>query len=180
MKKAVIGFVATQVQTEAIVTQLRSEGIPPTDISVLLPDKRNPREFTHEKNTTAPEGAVTGTVAGGVVVGALGLLAGIGALAIPGLGPLIAAGPIMAALSGIAAGGVVGGVAGALVGAGIPEYEAKFYESRLRDGNVLIAVHTEDADVRKTVLHTFKQMGVRDVTTQTESTVPRKERTSSS
>ena len=110
--------------------------------------------------------------------GVFGLLAGIGALAIPGLGPLIAAGPIMGALSGLGAGGVVGGVVGALVGSGIPEYEAKFYEGRLRDGNILLAVHTENADIRKRVLHVFRQMGVRDVSTQTEATVPRKERPS--
>lgn len=178
MKKAVIGFVATQPQAETIVTQLRADGISPTDISVLMPDKRNAHEFTHDKATKAPEGAVAGTSAGGLVGGVLGLLAGIGALAIPGLGPLIAAGPIVAALSGIGAGGVVGGVVGALVGSGIPEYEAKFYESRLRDGNILLAVHTENADIRHRVLHVFKQMGVKDVSTQTEATVPRKERPS--
>ena len=177
MKKAVIGFVATQVQAEAIVTQLRADGISPSDISVLMPDKRNVHEFTHDRHTKAPEGEVIGSVAGGIVVGALGLLAGLGALAIPGLGPLIAAGPIMAALSGIGAGGVVGGVVGALVGAGIPEYEAKFYEARLRDGNILLAVHTENADIRRGIVDAFKRLGVRDVTTRTEATVPRRERT---
>ena len=177
MKKAVIGFVATQVQAEAIVTQLRADGISPSDISVLMPDKRNLHEFTHNRSTKAPEGAVAGTALGGVLIGALGLLAGIGALAIPGFGPLIAAGPIMAVLSGIGAGGVFGGVVGALVGSGIPEYEAKFYEARLRDGNILLAVHTENADIRRQIVDTFKKMGVRDVTTQTEATVPRRERT---
>jgi len=177
MKKAVIGFVAVQVQAEAIVTQLRADGVSPSDISVLMPDKRNVHEFTHDKSTKAPEGAVTGTAVGGLLVGALGLLAGIGALAIPGLGPFIAAGPIMAALSGIGAGGVVGGVVGALVGSGIPEYEAKFYEARLHDGNILVAVHTENADIRRQIVNVFKKLGVRDVSTQTENHVPRKERT---
>lgn len=177
MKKAVIGFVATQVQAEAIVTQLRADGISPSDISVLMPDKRNVHEFTHDRHTKAPEGEVIGSVVGGFFVGALGLLAGIGALAVPGLGPLIAAGPIMAALSGVGAGGVVGGVVGALVGSGIPEYEAKFYEARLRDGNILLAVHTENGDIRHMIVDTFKRMGVKDVTTHTEATVPRRERT---
>jgi hypothetical protein len=177
MKKAVIGFVATQVQAEAIVTQLRADGISPSDISVLMPDKRNLHEFTHDRHTKAPEGEVIGSVVGGFFVGALGLLAGIGALAIPGLGPLIAAGPIMGGLSGIGAGSVVGGVVGALVGSGIPEYEAKFYEARLRDGNILLAVHTENTDIRRMIVDTFKRMGVKDVTTQTEAHVPRRERT---
>jgi hypothetical protein len=177
MKKAVIGFVATQIQAEAIVTQLRADGISPSDMSVLMPDKRNVHEFTHDRHTKAPEGELIGSVVGGFFIGTLGLLAGIGALVLPGLGPLIAAGPIMAAFSGIGAGGVVGGVVGALVGAGIPEYEAKLYEARLRDGNILLAVHTEHPDIRRRIVDTFKRMGVRDVTTHTEATVPRHERT---
>src|SRR5689334_3823428 len=115
-KQAVIGLVQTEAQAEAIVNSLRSEGFSTEDVSVLFPDKAGTRDFAHEKNTKAPEGAITGVGAGGVIGGTLGLLAGIGALAIPGLGPFIAAGPIMAALSGAAAGATVGGIAGALVG----------------------------------------------------------------
>jgi len=142
MKKAVIGFAATQEQAEAIATRLRAVGFGTNDISVLFPDKRNTKEFAHKQSTKAPEGATVGASAGGVVGGTLGLLAGIGALAIPGLGPFIAAGPIMAALSGAAAGAGVGGITGALVGMGIPEIEAKKYEGKVRGGNLLIAVHT--------------------------------------
>ena len=174
MKKAVIGFVATQVQAEAIVTQLRADGISPSDISVLMPDKRNVHEFTHDRHTKAPEGEVIGSVVGGFFVGALGLLAGIGALAIPGFGPLIAAGPIMAALSGIGAGGVVGGVVGALVGAGLPEYQAKMYEGRLRDGNILLAIHVEDGKEKDRAKDVLKNMGAHDISSTGETKAPQK------
>src|SRR5205807_9076492 len=113
------------------------------DISVLLPDKTGTRDFAHEKGTKAPEGAVTGAGTGGILGGALGWLAGIGAIAIPGLGPFIAAGPIMAALSGAAIGASAGGILGTLVGMGIPEYEAKRYESKIREGRILLSVHSE-------------------------------------
>ncbi|HEX4515412.1 MAG TPA: DUF3341 domain-containing protein [Polyangiaceae bacterium] len=176
MKKAVIGFAATQNQAEAIATRLRSEGFATNDISVLFPDKRNTKEFAHKQSTKAPEGATAGAGAGGIVGGTLGLLAGIGALAIPGLGPFIAAGPIMAALSGAAAGAGVGGVTGALIGMGIPEYEAKMYEGTLREGNILLSVHTEDDTMRKRALEIFKEMGVKDAKTKTEASVPRDQR----
>jgi len=143
MKKAVIGIVDNVSQAEAMVDELqRTPHIGINDISVLLPDKRATHDFAHEHNTKAPEGAVTGASAGGILGGTLGLLAGIGALAIPGIGPLIAAGPVLAALSGAAAGAAVGGISGALVGMGIPEIEARSYEGKLRGGNILIAVHT--------------------------------------
>ena len=173
---AVFGIYPTSGAVDGAVESLRASGFRATDISVLFPENVGTKDFAHEKGTKAPEGATTGGATGFVVGGALGWLAGIGALAIPGLGPFIAAGPIMAALSGIGAGGVVGGVVGALVGSGIPEYEAKFYEARLRDGNILLAVHTENADIRRMIVDTFKRMGVKDVTTQTEATVPRHER----
>ena len=175
MKKAVIGFAATQDQAEAIATRLRGEGFATNDISVLFPDNRNTKDFAHKQNTKAPEGAVAGASAGGLLGGTLGLLAGIGALAIPGLGPFIAAGPIMAALSGAAAGAGVGGVTGALVGMGIPEYEAKMYEGKLRDGNILLSVHTEDDNMRKRAVDIFKEMGVKDVKTKSEASVPNKQ-----
>ncbi len=173
MKKAVIGIVETQEQANALVQQLAADGFANDDISALFPDDRGTKAFAHEHNTKAPEGAVTGASAGGIVGGALGVLAGIGALAIPGLGPFIAAGPIMAGLSGIAAGAAVGGLTGALVGMGIPEMEAKVYESRLKAGNILISVHTEDGESRKRAVEAFKRAGVKDVSTQTEATPPK-------
>lgn len=145
-KKSVLCLAKTYAQADRIVTRLRSCGFAYNDISALFPDKQTTRDFAHEKHTKAPEGAATGAGTGGLVGGALGLLAGIGSLAIPGVGPLIAAGPIMAALSGAAVGAAVGGIAGALIGLGIPEYEAKRYEGKIRDGRILISVHTESND----------------------------------
>jgi len=143
MKKAVIGIVETRAQAETVVDTLRRSGsIAVRDISVLLPDVQGTHDFAHEHHTKAPEGAAAGAGAGGVLGGTLGLLAGIGALAIPGVGPLIAAGPVLAALSGAAAGAAVGGLTGALIGLGIPELEARAYEGKVRGGNILIAVHT--------------------------------------
>src|SRR5580698_2208249 len=139
MKKAVMCIVQNRVAAESIVGQLLSAGFTNNDISVLFPDKAGTKDFAHEHSTKAPEGAVAGVGTGGVIGGTLGLLAGIGALAIPGLGPFIAAGPLLAALSGAAVGAAVGGIAGALVGMGIPEYEAKRYEGKIRKGNVLIS-----------------------------------------
>ena len=176
MKKAVIAVVETRAQAEAIVQQLHQQGFMSSDISVLFPNKQGTSDFAHEHNTKAPEGAVAGAGTGGLLGGGLGLLAGIGALAIPGLGPFIAAGPIMAALSGAAAGAAVGGITGALIGMGIPEYEAKVYEGKLRSGNLLISVHTEDAQERARAEEVFKRMAVKDVSTTTEASVPRDER----
>jgi hypothetical protein len=176
MKKAVIAIVPTQLMAETIAVDLTKAGFRTQDISVLFPDKRGTTDFAHEHHTKAPEGAAAGAGAGGLLGGTLGLLAGIGALAIPGLGPFIAAGPIMAALSGVAAGAAVGGLAGALVGMGIPEYEAKVYEGKIRDGNILISVHTDDGNERTRALAVFKRHGVTDATTQSESKVPRNER----
>src|SRR5690242_1302598 len=173
MKKAVFCTAATQTQAESIVNQLRAAGFVDNDISVLFPDKRGTHDFAHEHNTKAPEGAVTGAGTGGVVGGTLGLLAGIGALAIPGLGPFIAAGPLMAALSGAAAGATVGGITGALVGMGIPEIEAKQYEGKLRDGNILVSVHTEDSDIRRRAREIMERNSATDVATVGEESVPK-------
>ncbi|HEY1957442.1 MAG TPA: DUF3341 domain-containing protein [Polyangiaceae bacterium] len=173
MKKAVIAIVPTEALAESIAARLHEVGFATNDISVLFPDTRTTKNFAHEKNTKAPEGAIAGVGAGGAIGGTLGLLAGIGALAIPGLGPFIAAGPIMAALSGAAAGASVGGVAGALVGMGIPELEAKTYEGQIRNGNVLIAVHTEDSEMRKKALEVFKASGVKNPSTKSEERVPK-------
>jgi hypothetical protein len=140
---AVFGIYPSVSQAERAVDTLIQAGFSNGDISVLLPDQRGTRDFAHEKDTKAPEGTTTGVTAGGVIGGTLGVLAGIGALAIPGLGPFIAAGPIMGGLAGLGVGGAVGGVIGALVGMGIPEYEAKRYEGRLKNGGVLLSVHCD-------------------------------------
>ena len=173
MKNAVFGIANTSAQAESIVEGLQASGFSTSDISVLLPDKEGTRDFAHEKNTKAPEGATTGGLAGMGVGGALGLLAGIGALAIPGLGPFIAAGPIMAALSGAAVGGATGGLIGALIGLGIPELEAKQYEGKVRAGNILISVHTEDSDERCRAKDILEKFGATDVSSTGEASVPK-------
>ncbi len=153
--KSVYAIATSEGQVNQIVDSLTKSGFSSNDISVLFPDKNTTHEFSHEKNTKAPEGAITGVAAGGVLGGTLGLLVGIGALAIPGVGPLIAAGPLLAALSGAAAGATVGGIAGGLVGLGIPEIEAKRYENRIAEGNILIsviAISGDDVDRAKEIL----------------------------
>lgn len=169
----VIGIVETEIQAENIVSALQAAGVAPADVSVLLPDKRGTRDFAHQHNTKAPEGAVAGVTGGGVVGGTLGLLAGIGALAIPGLGPFIAAGPLMATLSGAAAGAALGGITGALIGLGIPEIEAKKYEGKLRGGNVLMAVHVDNSDERKRAEEILKRNDAHDITSTSEASVPK-------
>ncbi len=144
--KSVYAIATSEGHANRIVDNLTRAGFSSNDISALFPDKRTTHEFSHEKNTKAPEGAVTGVAAGGVIGGAFGLLAGIGALAIPGVGPLIAAGPLLAALTGAAAGATVGGIAGGLIGLGIPEIDAKRYETRIAEGNILISVYAETGD----------------------------------
>lgn len=168
MSKAVLGIARNRIQTEAVVEQLHEIGFSYHDVSVLFPDKESSHNFTHEKSTKAPEGAAAGAGAGGVVGGTLGLLAGIGLLAIPGLGPLVAAGPIMAALSGLAVGATVGGLAGALIGLGIPEYEARIYEGKLKEGNILIAVHTETQIEVERATKIMEQTGVKDISAMAE------------
>ncbi len=163
MEKAVICIAKSEEQAVRIVNQLKEAGFSNNDISVLLPDRAGTRDFAHELHTKAPEGAATGAMAGGVAAGVLGWLAGIGSLAIPGVGPLIAAGPIMAALSGAAAGGAVGGLTGALIGFGIPEYEAKQYEGKVKNGNILISVHTEDSKERSAAKEIFDRAHAGDI-----------------
>jgi hypothetical protein len=145
-KTAVFGIYSSVGQAERAVDALILERFSDADVSVLLPDSQGSKDFAHEKHTKAPEGTTTGAAAGGTIGGTLGLLAGIGALAIPGLGPFIAAGPIMGALAGLGVGGAVGGLVGALVGMGIPEYEAKRYEGRIKDGGVLLSVHCDTSE----------------------------------
>lgn len=151
---------------------LRNAGFSLDEVSALLPDKGGTRDFAHEKHTKAPEGAVAGASAGGAIGGGIGLLAGIGALAIPGLGPFIAAGPIMAAMSGAAAGATVGGLTGALIGMGIPELEAKKYEGKLREGNILLSVHTDDGAERSRAKKVLENAGAVDISTVSEESVP--------
>ena len=162
---------ATAAQTEAIIRNLKTAGFSSNDISVLMADKSGTKDFAHEHNTKAPEGAATGAGTGAVLGGALGWLAGIGALAIPGLGPFIAAGPIMAALSGAAVVGAVGGITGALVGMGIPEFEAKRYEGKVKSGSCLISVHSEDSNETKRAKEIYERAGAQDITTAGEAAV---------
>jgi hypothetical protein len=169
MKRSALCLVDSEAQADAIVGKLRSAGFSDNDISVLFPDKGSTRDFAHKKETKMPEGATVGAGTGGVVGGTIGLLAGIGALAIPGLGPFIAAGPIMAALSGGAIGAGVGGLTGALVGLGIPEYEAKRYEGKVKEGGILISVHSESNDETSRAKDIFKEEGAHDISSTGES-----------
>lgn len=167
--KSVFGIYSSRNTVETALTELRDAGFPSGDVSVLLPENLGPRELSTHKDTKAPEGATAGAGTGAVIGGALGWLAGIGALAIPGLGPFIAAGPIMAALAGIGVGGAVGGVTGALVGMGIPEYEAKRYEGRLQKGGILLSVHCETSDEITRAKTVMKRTGAEDISATGES-----------
>jgi hypothetical protein len=166
---AVFGIYATPSTAEAAVDYLLANGFTNSAISVLLPDDESTRAFAHEKATKAPEGTATGAVTGGVIGGTLGLLAGIGALAIPGVGPLIAAGPIMATLAGAGAGGAVGGMVGALVGMGIPEYEAKRYEGAVKGGGTLLSVHCDTSEQVDAAKAALKNTGARDISSSSEA-----------
>jgi len=172
MERAVYGIAKTRAQAESVVDQLRSTGFSGEDISVLFPDTAGSRDFAHEKSTKAPEGATAGGVAGMGAGAVLGWLAGIGTLAIPGVGPFIAAGPVMAALGGAAVGGATGGIIGALVGLGMPEYEAKLYEGRVRGGNLLVSVHTDNGDELKRAKKIFESSGLEDISSSSEAAVP--------
>ena len=168
---AVFGIYPATADAEQAVSALVVEGFSNSDISVLLPDKQGSRDFAHEKHTKAPEGTTTGATAGGVIGGALGLLAGIGAIAIRGIGPFIAAGPIMSALAGVGAGGAVGGLIGALTGMGIPEYEAKRYEGRVRNGGVLLSVHCDTSQQITRAKEVLKRTGADDIASSSEEAV---------
>jgi len=174
MAKAVFCTAKNSGQAEQIVGLLKTARFTSNDISVLLPDRAGTKEFAVDNQTKAPEGAATGAGTGAVLGGSLGWLAGIGALAIPGLGPLIAAGPIMAALTGAAVGGTVGGVTGALIGLGIPEYEAKRYEGKLKGGHALISVHSENSAETDRAKKIFETAGAEDISTSREPSVSSK------
>jgi hypothetical protein len=161
----------TSEQAEVILLELKQAGFTNNDISALLPDRRGTKDFAHEHNTKAPEGATAGGIAGMGVGAALGWLAGVGALAIPGVGPFIAAGPIMAALSGAAVGTATGGVVGSLVGLGMPEFEAKRYDTKIREGNILISVHTESGKQKDVAKEVFKRNNADDISTASEARV---------
>lgn len=172
-KKSVFCIATSRTQANQIVDQLKAAQFSNSDISALFADKESGHDFAHEKNTKAPEGAVAGVGTGGVIGGALGWIAGIGALAIPGVGPFIAAGPIMAALSGAALGATVGGVTGGLIGMGIPELEAKRYEGKLKQGNILISVHTDNSEEIDRAKEIFDHGGAEDICTVADSSTPK-------
>jgi len=168
---AAFGIFRTRTAAEQAVDRLNAAGFSTQDVSVLMADRSGSKDFATEKNTKAPEGTATGVGVGGVLGGTLGLLAGIGALAIPGVGPLIAAGPIMGALAGLGVGGAVGGLVGALVGMGIPEYEAKRYEGHVKDGGILVSVHCDTSDEISRAKDILKAAGGEDIASSGEKSV---------
>ena len=176
-KKALFGIAKSESQAIKIADDLKAAGFTSNDISVLFPDKKGSKDFAHEQHTKAPEGAATGAGSGAILGGALGWMVGIGALAIPGLGPFIAAGPIMAALAGAAGGAAAGGLTGALIGMGIPEIEAKRYEGKVKDGNILLSVHTEDGTELDRAKKVLQADGAEDISYTGEASVPREQRT---
>ncbi len=167
---AVFGIYQTQADVEYAVDALRAEGFRNTDVSVLFPDNKGTKDFAVEKNTKAPEGSAAGATTGGVLGGVLGWLAGVGAIAIPGIGPFIAAGPIVAAIAGVGVGATVGGIAGALIGLGIPEYEAKRYEGRIKDGGILLSVHCDSSSWTAKAKQLLERSGAQDVASAGEAT----------
>jgi hypothetical protein len=175
-KTGVFGIYSTRVAVENATDSLIRAGFPAADISVLLPESLGgPKDMGTEKATKAPEGAAAGVTTGAAIGGTLGVLAGVGLLAIPGLGPFIAAGPIMAGLAGLGVGGAVGGVTGALIGMGIPEFEAKRYEGRLQKGGILLSVHCETSDEINRAKEVLKATGAEDVSSTGESSVDDKQ-----
>lgn len=171
MNKAVFCIATNEAQAQGITKTLRESGFASDDISVLFPDRSGTRDFAHEQHTKAPEGAVAGAGTGGAIGGALGWVIGIGALAIPGVGPFIAAGPIMALLAGAAVGATVGGITGALIGMGIPEIEAKRYEGKIKAGNILISVHTDKATEIDRAKKIFTDANAQDISSTGEASV---------
>lgn len=166
--KSVFGIFNDRMSLERAISDLKVAGFRNTDISVLMPSDESTKAFAHEKGTKAPEGATTGAAGGLAVGGVLGWLAGIGALAIPGIGPFVAAGPIVAAIAGAGIGSAVGGLAGGLIGLGIPEYEAKRYEGLVKTGGILISVHVDDDEYQKRAKDILERDGARDISTSSE------------
>jgi len=180
MNTSVFCIAATEAVAQGITNTLRDNGFASDDISVLFPDRTGTRDFAHEQHTKAPEGAVTGAGTGGAIGGALGWVIGIGALAIPGVGPFIAAGPIMALLAGAAVGATVGGITGALIGLGIPEIEAKRYEGKIKAGNILISVHAENSTEVATAKRIFREANAQDISSTGETAVADRKDTTTS
>jgi hypothetical protein len=168
---SVLGIYADRDGAERGTDVLVHAGFVPSSISILLPEAIGANSLTTEKATKAPEGATAGATGGAVLGGALGLLVGIGALAIPGLGPFIAAGPLVATLAGVGVGGTIGGLAGALVGMGIPEYEAKAYEKQLEKGGILISVHCDTSEEIARAKDLLRGTGARDISSTGEASV---------
>src|SRR6478736_6114310 len=166
---AVFGIYTDRSSVDRAVEALKSAGFSNNDVSALFPENQGTKDFAHEKSTKAPEGATTGAGTGALLGGGLGWLAGIGALAIPGLGPFIAAGPIMAALAGAGVGGAVGGLTGALVGMGIPEYDAKRYEGMVKDGGILMSVHSDDSEWTSKAKAILERTGAEDISSTGEA-----------
>lgn len=166
--QAVLGIYRTRTDVERCVSALKADGFSADDISFLMPDRDGAQDFAFTKESKVPEGAATGAGTGAVVGGALGLLVGLGALAIPGVGPFIAAGPIMAALAGAGVGGAIGGVAGGLIGLGIPEYEAKRYEGIVKNGGILLSVHADSSDEVSRAKKCLERTGAEDISTTGE------------
>jgi Alternative complex III, ActD subunit len=166
---AVYGLYNDRAGIEEAVDSLKQAGFRRTDISVLMPENVGSKDFAHEKNTKAPEGAIAGAGSGAVIGGALGWVAGIGLLAIPGIGPFIAAGPIMSLLAGVGVGGTVGSILGGLVGMGLPEYEAKRFEGRIKQGGILLSVHCDDSEWVKRARHILTNTGASDVASASEA-----------
>src|SRR5712671_649867 len=171
--KAVFGLARSESQAISIADSLKAAGFAEKNISVLFPDKEGSKDFAHEQHTKAPEGTAAGATGGAILGGAFGWMVGIGALAIPGLGPFIAAGPIMAALAGAAGGAAAGGLTGGLVGMGIPEYEAKRYEGKVKEGKILMSVHTEDSRERERAKEILERNGAEDISYTGEASVPK-------
>jgi len=172
MTMCVYGMAKSDVQAVQIANRLRACGFSPSDISILAPDRGGVRDLGHANATKAPEGAAAGASTGAILGGALGWLVGAGALTIPGVGPLVAAGPIIAALSGLAVGGTIGGFTGALVGMGIPEYEAQQYAGKLREGNILLCVHADGSDEAARIRQVFTNEKAEHISTGNEVAVP--------
>lgn len=168
-RTVVYGIFKDRSGLDQAVGVLKSSGFRNSDISVLMSDANSTRDFAHEKDTKAPEGATAGGTAGAAIGGTLGWLTGIGALAIPGVGPFIAAGPIMAALAGAGVGGLVGGIGGALVGMGIPEYEAKRYEGIVKNGGILLSVHSDNSEWTSKARDILQMNGAQDVSSTSEA-----------
>ena len=166
---SVFGIYSRRSQVEEAVSRMQQDGFRNADISVLFAANEGTKDFAVQKGTKAPEGTSAGVASGIVIGGALGWLAGIGSLAIPGIGPFIAAGPVVSALSGVGAGAVVGGIAGALIGMGIPEYEAKRYEGRVKKGHILLSVHADDSNWAKKAKQVLEDTGAEDIASAGES-----------